>query len=190
MKPNTHVHSKYACISSGQFAFRFCLHTTCEAILNPWCCCPNEKLPPRNTHSSGQSILFRTSVVAQRKLTETVSAPFVHNDMGCVAFELDRPFVFGPLNCVLNVKFHTRFFYLFESVTPRSLFRLATGIGEGQQEPSTAGRRETKLEKAKRDDGSTKLQNVTTSTMILSLFCCRWVGFDAEQQFRPAALEM
>lgn len=41
-----------------------------------------------------------------------------------------------------------------------SLFRLATGIGEGQQESATTDRREAKLEKAKQEDESTKLQKV------------------------------
>lgn len=42
----------------------------------------------------------------------------------------------------------------------RSLFRLATGIGEGQHEPGMAERREDKQEEAKQKDGSTKIQKV------------------------------
>ncbi|CAM9315627.1 unnamed protein product, partial [Hapterophycus canaliculatus] len=38
------------------------------------------------------------------------------------------------------------------------LFRLATGIGEGQQESTVTDRREAKLEKAKQEDESTRLQ--------------------------------
>eukprot|EP00903_Cladosiphon_okamuranus_P008965 g8577.t1 len=51
---------------------------------------------------------------------------------------------------------------VFNDATVRDvqrLFRLATGIGEGQQEPTMADRREaSKVEKAKHEDGSTKLQ--------------------------------
>ncbi|CAN0405426.1 unnamed protein product, partial [Ectocarpus sp. 12 AP-2014] len=47
------------------------------------------------------------------------------------------------------------------------LFRLATGIGEGQHEPSTAERREAKQEEVKHKDGSTKIQKTLKTAWSL-----------------------
>ncbi|CAN0128370.1 unnamed protein product, partial [Ectocarpus fasciculatus] len=47
------------------------------------------------------------------------------------------------------------------------LFRLATGIGEGQHEPGMAERREAKQEEAKQKDGSTKIQKTLKTAWSL-----------------------
>lgn len=52
----------------------------------------------------------------------------------------------------------------------RRLFRLATGIGEGQQEPTMAA---SKLEEAKHEDGSTRLQKASEDNSSCSLLLLR-----------------
>ncbi|CBJ32764.1 conserved unknown protein [Ectocarpus siliculosus] len=47
------------------------------------------------------------------------------------------------------------------------LFRLATGIGEGQHEPGMVERREAKQEEAKQKDGSTKIQKTLKTAWSL-----------------------